>query len=91
MRMPAFDSSGWRKICQHTAVQCDNTAMTPMHYTFLYGQQIDDALGAIEPQYTFEAIELAREFGYDTPAERQELRSWVTQRARGAGTAALSR
>jgi hypothetical protein len=87
MGMAAFDSGGWRKICQRTAVQCDNSAMTPMHYTFLYGQQIDDALGAIESQFAFEAIEVAREFGYDTPTERHELRTWVTQRAREAATA----
>lgn len=67
----------WTAICEAIALRCEQRAMTALHFTFLFGQEIDDALAHL-PQHCVErGLAIAEQFGYETRKERGVLAHWV--------------
>jgi hypothetical protein len=75
-----FNLGTWKRHCEHMARICKHRAMTPMHFTYIFGQGVEDALAAIPADFSDAAISAAREFGYETSDERMEMQTWLTQR-----------
>ncbi len=82
MHSEEFGLAAWRQHCEHIARVCKRRAMTPLHFTCILGQGIEDALGRVPEDQREAAIEAAREFGYETSGERMEMQAWLSQRVR---------
>lgn len=80
MHSNEFVLATWKRHCDHIARVCKHRAMTPLHFTFLLGQGIEDALARVPEDQREVAIEAAREFGYETSDERLEMQTWLSQR-----------
>jgi hypothetical protein len=76
-----FGLAGWMQDCERMARNCKHRAMSPLHFTCLLGQGIDDALARVPEDQHDLAIEVARDFGYETSDERMELQVWLSQRS----------
>jgi hypothetical protein len=53
-------------------------AMSSLHFSQLFSQGIEDELRSFTPDTVMEAIEIAREFDYETSGEMAELVRWVS-------------
>jgi len=83
MKPALFGVEAWRNLCQKAARSCNVRAMTPMHFTFILGQQIDAALNLVHPAFEDSAIAIAREFGYETSSKRMEILDRIAHRPTG--------
>lgn len=81
MRSTDFDLRAWTRDCEHMACDCRQRAMTPMHFTYILGQSIEDALDQVPQDQRTAAVTAARGYGYETPDERMEMQVWLLQRA----------
>jgi len=52
-----------------------------MHFVMILGQEIDALLSNLDPAQQAQAIEIAREVGYETPQERTALEDWLCANA----------
>ncbi|MCW3660298.1 hypothetical protein ACVSNE_00235 [Pseudomonas aeruginosa] len=72
-----LDEPAWRAICDTTAEQAAKGCGLSYDY---YVERFSSSIGAQarqlpEDQRT-QALQIAREWGYETPAERQETQDW---------------
>ena len=74
-----MDRVTWERAVQTSVRRCVRQCLTPIHYIMILGQEVDELLQQVAPQYQHQAIELAREFGYETAEERRALQTWVQQ------------
>ena len=81
MHTHAFDMVRWRQWCSACAARCAERAMTPMHGLLILGQAIDDGLRRIPAAQHALAVGIAREFGYETPEDRNSMTEWLRQKA----------
>jgi len=69
--------SEWEKECKASVNRCVRRCLTPIHYIMILGQEIDALLPRVPPQYQASAVEMARQYGYETIEERRALQNWV--------------
>lgn len=75
----SFDAFDWRQICKSLDSSCRQTAMSSLHFSNLFSQAIEDELRSLPSDSMIEAIEIAREFDYETSGEMAELIRWVSE------------
>lgn len=72
-----FNAVDWRQTCNSLEANSRRLAMSSLHCTQLFSQAIEDALCSLPFDSMVEAIEIAREFNYETSGEVAELVRWV--------------
>jgi len=77
MEQKYLGRSEWERACKAIVNRCVRRCLTPIHYIMILGQEIDALLQRVPPQYQASAIEMARQFGYETAEERRALQDWV--------------
>lgn len=78
MAQDRLSPSQWTAVCEAIAQRCERQAMTAMHYTFLFSQEIDDALAHLPEHCVERGSAIAEQFGYETRRERGKLAHWVS-------------
>jgi hypothetical protein len=73
-----FDAFDWRQICNSLEVHSRRLAMSSLHCTQLFSQSIEDAMRLLPLDSIAEAIEIAREFEYETSGEVAEIVRWIS-------------
>jgi hypothetical protein len=73
-----FSQSVWRDRCDLLNDKCKRSAMTSLHFSQLFSQAIEDELRLLPTEAVWDAIEIAREYDYETSGEVAELVRWVS-------------
>ena len=79
--VPSLDTAQWRQRCADIHASCQRQAMTSMHFSLLLSQSMEDALRTLPLEVVLEAIQIAREFDYETSSEIAEMVQWVSAHA----------
>jgi hypothetical protein len=76
-----IDEAHWRQRCKTLDENCRQMALSSMHFSQLFSQAIEDELRLLPPESMIEAIDIARDFDYETSGEVAEMVRWVSENA----------
>jgi hypothetical protein len=71
----------WRQTCKSLDAKCRRMAMSSLHFSQLFSQAVEDELRLLPSNSMIEAIEIAREYDYETSGEVAELVRWLSDNA----------
>ncbi|HHF0928350.1 TPA: hypothetical protein ACPJH2_000936 [Pseudomonas aeruginosa] len=73
----AFDEPAWRAVCDTAADQaCHGCGLSHDYYVARFSSTIDTQLHQLPEDQRALAMQIAQEWDYATPAERQETQDW---------------
>lgn len=73
----ALDEPAWRAVCETAAAYASKRcALSHDYYVGLFSAAIDGELVRLPETQRSRALQIAREWDYETPAERQESQIW---------------
>lgn len=75
-----FEAAGWHSTCKQIVGQCKRQGMSTLHYSMLLSQAVDDALQAIATEHHEQAIQIAREYDYETAEELNAVVHWLNHK-----------
>ncbi|RTB44100.1 hypothetical protein [Pseudomonas aeruginosa] len=72
-----FDDVAWRAVCKKAAQHASNgCGLAHDHYVELLSSDIDDEIAQLPEHQRAQALQVAQEWEYATPAEREQTRDW---------------
>ncbi|MBV6671195.1 hypothetical protein KV691_18320 [Xanthomonas euvesicatoria pv. alangii] len=72
-----LDEPAWRTLCETAAAQATKgCGLSHDHYVERFSSAIDAQLGRLPEEQRAQALKIAQEVDYATPAERQEAQDW---------------
>ena len=73
----ALDESAWRAVCKTAAEHAQRgCGLSWDHWVTLFSSEIDAQASRLPEEQRAQALQIAQEWGYATPAERQETQDW---------------
>ncbi|GKS88703.1 hypothetical protein [Acidovorax sp. SUPP2539] len=73
----AFDEPAWRTVCEALAAQANKgCGLSHDYYVERFSSAIDAQAGRLPEDQRAQALKIAREWDYATPAERQQSQDW---------------
>ncbi|HAF2412740.1 TPA: hypothetical protein G8N70_003069 [Salmonella enterica] len=73
----AFNETAWRVVCEKVAVQAINDCgLSHDYYVECFSSEIDRHADRLPENQRVQALKIARDWDYETPAERQEIQDW---------------
>ncbi|WYX24929.1 hypothetical protein WJ969_02660 [Achromobacter xylosoxidans] len=73
----ALDESAWRALCKTAAAQATKgCGLSHGYYVERFSSAIDAQVGRLSEDQRAQALQIAQEWDYATPAERQEAQDW---------------
>lgn len=73
----AFDEIAWRAICEKVAVQAHNgCGLSHDYYVERFSSEIERHIDRLPERQRAQALQIAQDWDYATPAERQETHNW---------------
>ena len=73
----ALDEPAWRALCETAAAQATKgCGLSHDYYVERFSSAIDAQLGRLPEEQRAQALKIAQEWDYATPAERQETQDW---------------
>ncbi|WP_431305990.1 hypothetical protein [Xanthomonas axonopodis] len=73
----AFDESSWRTVCDEVATRANKgCGLSHDYYVACFSSTIDTHARRLPPDQREQALKIAREWDYATPAERRESQMW---------------
>lgn len=77
---PVSDELAWRAVCERAATQANaGCGLSYDYYVERFSSEIDAQVRQFPESQHATALQIAQEWGYATPAERQETRSWNSE------------
>ncbi|MEO9332754.1 MULTISPECIES: conserved plasmid protein [Gammaproteobacteria] len=76
-----LDEPAWREICKTAAANAQRgCGLSWDHWVTLFSSEIDAKVSRLPESQRAQALEIAaQEWGYATPAERQETQDWLAE------------
>ena len=72
-----LDEPAWRALCETAAAQATKgCGLSHDYYVERFSSAIDAQLGRLPEEQRAQALKIAQEWDYATPAERQETQDW---------------
>lgn len=76
----ALDEPAWRALCKTAAEHAQRgCGFSYEHYVTLFSSEIDAQVGRLPEDQRAQALQIAQEWDYATPAERQETQDWLAE------------
>ena len=73
----SFDESAWRAVCEKVAVQAHNgCGLSHDYYVERFSSEIERHVDRLPESQRTQALQIAQDWDYATPAERQETDDW---------------
>ncbi|KTB95151.1 hypothetical protein AO073_14935 [Pseudomonas syringae ICMP 11293] len=73
----ALDESAWRALCETAAAQTmKGSGLSHGFYVERFSSSIDAQVGRLPEDQRAQALQIAQEWDYATPAARQEAQDW---------------
>lgn len=79
----------WTNICKKIARDCERRALSAMHFTFLFSQDVDAAMDQLPEHCVERARSIAEAYGYENRTDRQMLARWISTGYRQSGDSAF--
>ncbi|HDT1677240.1 TPA: hypothetical protein QHQ92_001755 [Enterobacter hormaechei subsp. steigerwaltii] len=72
-----FDETAWRAVCEKVAVQAHNgCGLSHDYYVERFSSEIERHVDRLPESQRTQALQIAQDWDYATPAERQETDDW---------------
>lgn len=76
-RRSALDETAWRAVCKTAAEHAQRgCGLSWDHWVRLFSSEIDARASRLPQDQRAQALQIAQEWDYATPAERQETQDW---------------
>ncbi|UXS00150.1 hypothetical protein [Agrobacterium tumefaciens] len=73
----SFDETAWRAVCEKVAVQAHNgCGLSHDYYVERFSSEIERHVDRLPESQRTQALQIAQDWDYATPAERQETDDW---------------
>lgn len=73
----AFDETTWRAVCEKVAAQASNCCgLSHDYYVERFSSEIERHVDRLPESQRTQALQIAQDWDYATPAERQETDDW---------------
>ncbi|RWT23367.1 hypothetical protein DN603_09745 [Raoultella planticola] len=73
----SFDETAWRVVCEKVAVQASNgCGLSHDYYVERFSSEIERHVDRLPESQRTQALQIAQDWDYATPAERQETDDW---------------
>lgn len=73
----ALDETAWRAVCEDASAQAiKGSGLSHDYYVERFSSEIDAQVARLPESQRVQALQVAQEWDYAAPAERQETRDW---------------